>query len=175
MLLGTRVIHRPTVTLGVYQRLYIRVYERPLVLHTEKVDTVGIAKVKDCGQLKRTRFSHRDAWLAGSFRSLAWCHVQVGARLPGRLLDRGAESSTLCPCSWEEVVGKRCRLSFKIEKKRDCRETHAHLSNILVSQFSSGFLLLAMKRRRQKECQHHTKEITPIATISTCRAKYQSR
>ncbi|KAK0751016.1 hypothetical protein B0T18DRAFT_61048 [Schizothecium vesticola] len=29
--LGTRAIHRPMVTLGVYQPLYIRVYERPLV------------------------------------------------------------------------------------------------------------------------------------------------
>lgn len=44
----------------------------------------------------------------------------------------------------------------------------------LVSQFSSGFLLLAMREGKKNV---NTKEIAPIAiaTISTCQAKYQSR
>ena len=59
VLLGTRVIHRPTVTLGVYQRLYIRVYGRPLVLHTEKVDTVGINSTEACPSV-----TVRNKWLS---------------------------------------------------------------------------------------------------------------
>lgn len=47
LLLGTRVISSD-VTLGVYQRPYIRVHERPLVLHAEKVDTVGINSTESC-------------------------------------------------------------------------------------------------------------------------------
>lgn len=42
VLLATRAIHRPTVTLGIYQRPYIPVHERPLVLHAEACASVTV-------------------------------------------------------------------------------------------------------------------------------------